>query len=917
MSVAVEQIVEVAQWEGIEDTDTLGYIRALFEPGDFINLHFIHATEKWTDDKGVQHSSIRNDFMRLEEVNESTVDYIRKMQDSGWHSYVCMNPLTGERDPIDKKFHRRTKDVKDCRSVWVEIDENGRDAGKKVCESVLLGAVPNPHFVVCSSPNKYYVIWKIQGFTIRQQRALNKALQVLLGGDGQSVDNARVLRLIGTRNLKPQYSPTPVVQLLNFTMKEKAFGDSESERYMLDDFKVPYIVETYEESTPIDDEELGKRATLVEKNLGIAGVEYNVDNLLASHDYVLFHFDCPWKGEHTTPGDAVAIFLRPTGYGFKCFHQHCGDRHWKPALKDWFQQAAHDKGHTFNLVWGDMPFEQTLEGRIAHNDKAPASTPTPDVNPPLNSLNIRVHTVPEDSGSGMSISGLEEDIDNTEAGNAIRVLARDGKNIHYVKEEGEFIAFSPLDGIWKYDRDHQGAEKFTMSMVRAMKREAKKAFKEADASLEVIRGSLTPRLEPKRDIELTDEDYARIAAFKQARSLLNWAKECESHQKVVATVGQLFNQPELNINVSTNDLNSDRMTLNVLNGTFVFGWDSTITFRNHLRSDLCTLYAPVRADFGAECPMFLKFLEEMCVGDKEMEAMLQDFFGLCLTGTIIRQFLILEGGGLDGKGALTRIIARLLGTDGDGYALMANFKTFTQHREEGHGGTARSDVKELREKRLVVSSEAKPKNTELNMQILKTITGGDDQNTRGNYDREQTKFPPKCKIMLLVNHPPKVADDSKAARDRLKLVKCLMALPEDKVDHELEDRIVKNEASGVLNWMLAGLQRCLQRNEGKGPLFKPTGKVERDSLIFHDAQNPMSKFADQNLVMDPTRSTLPSAVYACYVQYTTAQGLFSESKQTLVNYLLLKYVKLKQMDPANLDSLIVGFGLTNSMGGVS
>ena len=895
------------QREMLVETDTLGYIRALFEPEDFINLHFIHATEKWADDKGKLHARIHNDFMYITDLNESTTEHISKMQDAGWHSYVCMNPLKGERDPIDGKFHRRTKDVKDCRSVWVEIDENGRDALKKVCENVLAGTVPQPHFIVSSSPNKFYIIWRIQGFTIQQQRALNKALQMLFGGDPQSVDNARVLRLIGTRNLKAQYNPTPVVQLFSAEMKGEFFGDSESGRYALDEFKLSYAVETYEGGTPIDDEELGKRAMLVETNLRIVGIQYEIDNLLDSHDYVLFHFDCPWKEAHTTPGDTAAIFLRATGYGFKCFHQHCADRHWKPALKDWFQQAASEKGHAFNLAWGDMPFEETLEGKVLKNEAPPAPVP---VDITFNPLNIRVTTATEDNERGMDISEVKEFIDNTDTGNAIRVLARDGKNIRYVKEEGEFIVFHPRKGVWKYDRDKQGLEKFVSMMVRQMKKEATKAFKVAEAALSTIRHTLNRHLEAKNGVELTAGDRQLIAAYKDARALLNWAKECESHRKVADAVGMLFNQPELDINISVDDLDSDRMTLNVLNGAFVFQWDGTITFRNHLRSDLCTQYAPVKADFAAECPLFQKFLDEMCVGDKELAAMFQEFFGLCLTGIVIRQFLILEGGGLDGKGTLTRIITRVLGNDADGYTLMPNFKIFTQHRDEGHGGTARSDVKQLRGKRLVVASEAKPKNTELNMQFLKQLTGKDDVNTRGNYDRDQTVFSPVCKIALLVNHPPKIADDSKAARDRAKLVKCLLTLPEDKVDHELEDRIVSAEASGILNWMLAGLQRCLQRYAAKrGSLLSLTQKVDKDSLLFHDDQNPMSKFVGQTLVMDAARMTLPSEVYARYLKYAAQHDLFAERKEALVNYVRLKY-DLKQMDPVNPDSPILGIGLT-------
>jgi P4 family phage/plasmid primase-like protien len=893
----------IPAFEPLCEFDTLGYIRALFLPGDFIDIKFIHSTEKWTDDKGVKHASVHDHFTYLDDVNESTIEYIQKMQEGGWNAYLLMNSLNGERDTIDGKFHRRERDVKDCRTVWVEVDEDGPASIKKICPAIKAGVVPMPHFFIESSPNKYYAIWKAEGFSRPQQRALNKALQLMFGGDPQSVDAARVLRLPGTLNLK--YPAKPMANIFSWDYEDASYGDSGNPRYQLADFKVEYVVPTYEAGTPINDTEMIQRVDYVKTNFDIADIDYQIDNLLDSHGYVLFHFDCPWKGEHTTPGDTVAIFLRPTGYGFRCFHQHCADRHWKPAVKDWFQQTARAKGHTFNLVWGDMPFDQTLEGKVLANQPAPQPAPTPNF--AFNPLNINFLTVTEDDERGMDVTEVQNDIDNTEMGNAIRVLARDGKNIRYVKEEGEFIVFSLKDGVWAYDHDKQGVEKFTTSMVRQMKKEAQKAFKTADAAISEVRGRLTARLEPRENAVLTDEERALIAAFKQARALLNWAKECESRQKISASVGMLFNQSELDINVSVNDLDRDRMVLNVENGTLAFGWDGTITFRNHLRSDLCTQFAPVKLDPSAEFPHHLQFLNEMCLADQEMMNMLQEFFGLCLTGIVIRPFLILHGGGLDGKGTLTRIIARILGQDSSGYALMQGFKTFTQSKDEGHGGTARSDIKQMRGKRLVIASEARPNNTELNMQLLKQLTGKDDVNTRGNYDHDQTIFSPVSKIMLLVNHPPKIADDSKAARDRVKLVKCLMALSEDRVDHELEDRIVNEEASGVLNWMLAGLQRSLQRNSTNGPLLKLTGKVERDSLLFLDSQNPMKKFGDQNLVVEPASSVLPTELYARYQKFTAQNNLFTETMQGLVEYSKLKY-DLVQSSTAS-DSPILGIRL--------
>lgn len=41
--------------------------------------------------------------------------------------------------------------------------------------------------------------------------------------------------------------------------------------------------------------------------------------------------ECPWAAEHSSEGsrDTVVSFVDGAGYGFKCLHSHCTDRHWR------------------------------------------------------------------------------------------------------------------------------------------------------------------------------------------------------------------------------------------------------------------------------------------------------------------------------------------------------------------------------------------------------------------------------------------------------------------------------------------------------------------------------------------------------------------------------------------------------------
>src|SRR5277367_4600750 len=106
--------------EFLASADTLGYLRRVFEPGDYVDIKLIHETKKFTDENGMTRAETRDNFQLLEKALEpSTPGQITALQNDGWHVYVCMNPL------LPGAQHRCKKDVAAVRTVYVEFDENG------------------------------------------------------------------------------------------------------------------------------------------------------------------------------------------------------------------------------------------------------------------------------------------------------------------------------------------------------------------------------------------------------------------------------------------------------------------------------------------------------------------------------------------------------------------------------------------------------------------------------------------------------------------------------------------------------------------------------------------------------------------------------------------------------------------------
>ncbi len=57
---------ENAAEQFLAPTDMLGYMRRLFEPGDYIDIKLIHESKKFTDKNGVIRAETRDNFQPLE-----------------------------------------------------------------------------------------------------------------------------------------------------------------------------------------------------------------------------------------------------------------------------------------------------------------------------------------------------------------------------------------------------------------------------------------------------------------------------------------------------------------------------------------------------------------------------------------------------------------------------------------------------------------------------------------------------------------------------------------------------------------------------------------------------------------------------------------------------------------------------------
>jgi len=114
----------------------------------------------------------------------------------GANVYVAANPLL----PGSRK---RTKDaIAEVRHLYIDIDSDGE---ARIAALRSSDVVPAPTSILGTSPGKYQVLWRVQGFDFEQQETMLKQLAIAFGGDPACTDCNRVLRLPGFHNRK--YAP--------------------------------------------------------------------------------------------------------------------------------------------------------------------------------------------------------------------------------------------------------------------------------------------------------------------------------------------------------------------------------------------------------------------------------------------------------------------------------------------------------------------------------------------------------------------------------------------------------------------------------------------------------------------------------------------------------------------------------------
>jgi putative DNA primase/helicase len=374
-----------------------------------------------------------------------------------------------------------------------------------------------------------------------------------------------------------------------------------------------------------------------------------------------------------------------------------------------------------------------------------------------------------------------------DTGNAERLLKLHGKDMLWVRVLNAWVCW---DGT-RWVIDNTGiAERFAMNVVTRMRSEAE-AMREHDE--------------------------------QKADRLLGWATRCGEAHKLAAMlrVARAFK----GMTVTLDQFDSHPELLAFADKTVELSSNGTLTAREHRREDFITRMIPTDYAPKAKAPTWEALLKDK-LPDAEVRRFFQKLMGVTVYGGNPEQMLVFAKGATNtSKSTVLEIVAEALGRD---YAGTFNPSLFREKRNEA----PRPDIINTILRRFLYVSELSSE-WELHADVIKRMTGEDTLTARKGHGNDFLDRRPDWTAWIATNHSPTINGADKALWRRLYVIP--FDVQHTRVRKGVRQRIITDEAPGVLTWVLKGWRLYCREglNEVPAAVAEST-MVLRESLSTFD-----------------------------------------------------------------------------------
>ena len=278
-------------------------------------------------------------------------------------------------------------------------------------------------------------------------------------------------------------------------------------------------------------------------------------------------------------------------------------------------------------------------------------------------------------------------------------------------------------------------------------------------------------------------------------------------------------------------------------------------------------------DPGAECPLWDKAILEI-LGDPEIVRHFEEQFGyIAQNSRTERMFMLLHGGGSNGKSLLIRTLAHLMG---DKSVIMKSIAEFS-------GNTNNHVWAGLVGKLMLIDDDYK-KDAYLPDGPLKILSEGSVV-TANPKNQSEFNYWHSATPVILTNHWPKTKDNSFGLVDRAYVYEFTRTFRKEdgNKDTHLLDKLIENELPGILNRLIQGYRRFRKR----GGFDVPVG-CEGAKNLWLANRNTVSAFVESVLIRNCGHDAFTSKgeMWEWYKKWCASEGhTYTHGRMSLVKEL--------------------------------
>ena len=317
---------------------------------------------------------------------------------------------------------------------------------------------------------------------------------------------------------------------------------------------------------------------------------------------------------------------------------------------------------------------------------------------------------------------------------------------------------------------------------------------------------------------------------------------------------QLYKQFLAVANLPKPVLPSGIVKVNLKNGTFEITPGGNI-LRQFDRNDFLMYQLPFDYNPNAKAPRFEAFLEKV-LPDKDSQKVLAEYLGYVFipySHLKLEKTLLLFGFGANGKSVLFDIVMALYGREN-----ISNYSLQSLTDESGYYRAM------LANKLLNYGSEI---NGNLETSKFKEISSGEPIGARLPY-REPFILTEYAKLLFNCNELPRDVEHTNAYFRRFMIIPFKVTIPDHEQDKELAKKIIKEELSGIFNWVLEGLKRLLSQKN-----FTSSTEIFKQLEEFKKFSDTVQLFLeDSGYIKSAHNYTSIRDLYSAYRIYCVDDG---------------------------------------------